>query len=84
MDYKQFATDNANAEFEGYPGIAHDFETMRLERDRLAAENAKLRTALERCARELDAAYFDTSTLPEDHSGRLAVEEARAALKAQS
>ena len=50
------------------------------ERDRLAEQNRELVEVLKRCADELDEAYSDTSTLPADHFGRLAVEEARAVL----
>ena len=50
------------------------------DRGRLAEQNRELAAALDRCVRELDAAYYGISTLPADHFGRLAVEEARAVL----
>ena len=50
------------------------------DRGRLAEQNRELAAALDRCVRELDAAYYGISTLPAEHFGRLAVEEARAVL----
>jgi hypothetical protein len=38
---------------EGYRGIAHDFETMRLERDRLREINAELLAALKEAEKHL-------------------------------
>ena len=63
------------------PGLfISDLVAANKDRGRLAEQNRELAAALDRCVRELDAAYYGISTLPADHFGRLAVEEARAVL----